>query len=212
MNRLIENTVFSGLVTACRLATWPTRISPSFVNPTTDGVTRLPSWLGMTTASPPSTTATTEFVVPRSMPITLAMPTSTSGHGFLSTVRPALASTNRRPRRRIEPAVAHARLAVRAPGMSLELPVQALLVTYRRSWRIRRRTRCHSGARHRRPCGRVARGKGFLRRFFDVVHGPWRAAADSVPPVTRFRGTEQSACDSEERLHRSRVTGQDARV
>src|SRR5437762_5480741 len=73
MNRLIENTVFSGFVIACRLATWPTRISPSFVNPTTEGVRRLPSWLAMTVGSPPSTTATTELVVPRSMPITFAM-------------------------------------------------------------------------------------------------------------------------------------------
>ena len=32
MNRLIEKTVFSGLVTACRLATWPTSRSPSLVN------------------------------------------------------------------------------------------------------------------------------------------------------------------------------------
>ena len=73
MNRLIEETVFSGLVTACRLAIWPTRISPSFVNATTDGVVRLPSWLGMTTGLSPSMTETTELVVPRSMPMTLAM-------------------------------------------------------------------------------------------------------------------------------------------
>src|SRR5881397_1418527 len=53
MNRLIENTVFSGLVIACRLATCPTRISPSFVNPTTDGVSRLPSWFAMTVGLPP---------------------------------------------------------------------------------------------------------------------------------------------------------------
>ena len=46
MNRLMENTVFSGFVMACRLATWPTRISPSFVKATTEGVRRLPSWFG----------------------------------------------------------------------------------------------------------------------------------------------------------------------
>src|SRR4051812_39753733 len=40
---------------------------------TTDGVVRAPSWLTMTTGCPPSMTATTEFVVPRSMPITFAM-------------------------------------------------------------------------------------------------------------------------------------------
>ena len=73
MNRLMENTVFSGFVTAWRLATWPTSRSPDLVNPTTDGVMRLPSGLVMTTGSPPSITATTEFVVPRSMPIILLM-------------------------------------------------------------------------------------------------------------------------------------------
>ena len=73
MNRLMENTVFSGFVMACRFATWPTRISPSLVKPTTDGVSRLPSWFAITVGLPPSTTATTEFVVPRSMPITFAM-------------------------------------------------------------------------------------------------------------------------------------------
>src|SRR6266498_166190 len=73
MNRLIENTVFSGFVIAWRLATCPTRISPSFVNPATEGVRRLPSWFAITVGFPPSTTATTELVVPRSMPITFAM-------------------------------------------------------------------------------------------------------------------------------------------
>ena len=38
-----------------------------------EGVVRLPSLLGMTTGSPPSITATHEFVVPRSIPITLPM-------------------------------------------------------------------------------------------------------------------------------------------
>jgi hypothetical protein len=71
MKRLIENTVFSGLVTACRFATWPTRRSPLLAKPTTDGVSRLPSGLVMTTGSPPSMTATTELVVPRSMPMIL---------------------------------------------------------------------------------------------------------------------------------------------
>ena len=71
MNRLIENTVFSGFVTACRLATWPTSRSPSFAIATTDGVIRAPSWLTMTAGWPPSMTATTELVVPRSIPITL---------------------------------------------------------------------------------------------------------------------------------------------
>src|SRR5215469_3660211 len=71
MKRLIEYTVFSGFVTACRLATCPTRRSPDLVMATTEGVVRVPSWLGITTGSPPCMTATTEFVVPRSIPIIL---------------------------------------------------------------------------------------------------------------------------------------------
>src|SRR5487761_51323 len=54
-----------------RFATCPTRRSPDFVIPTTDGVVRAPSWLGMTADSPPCITATTEFVVPRSIPMIL---------------------------------------------------------------------------------------------------------------------------------------------
>src|SRR5262245_10311354 len=73
MNRLIEKTVFSGFVTAWRFATCPTRRSPVFVNATTDGVNRPPSGLVMTTGSPPSITATTELVVPRSIPMILLM-------------------------------------------------------------------------------------------------------------------------------------------
>src|SRR6188474_817566 len=71
MKRLIEKTVLPGFVTACRLATWPTRRSPVLMNATTDGVNRPPSGLVMTTGSPPSMTATTDLVVPRSMPMIL---------------------------------------------------------------------------------------------------------------------------------------------
>src|SRR5208283_4321560 len=71
MNRLIEYTVFSVFVTAWRFATCPTRRSPVFVIATTEGVVRPPSWLGITTGSPPCITATTEFVVPRSIPMIL---------------------------------------------------------------------------------------------------------------------------------------------
>src|SRR4028119_1316145 len=71
MNRLIEKTVFFGLVMACRLATCPTRRSPLLAKPTTDGVVRFPSALGMTFASLPSITATTLLVVPRSIPMIL---------------------------------------------------------------------------------------------------------------------------------------------
>src|SRR5438034_5281449 len=64
--------VFSGLVIACRFATWPTRRSPLLVNATTDGVIRPPSAFGMMVGSPPSMYAAAEFVVPRSMPMTFA--------------------------------------------------------------------------------------------------------------------------------------------
>jgi hypothetical protein len=68
----MAKTVFSGLVTACRLAGMPTRTWPSFVKATIDGVVRIPSAFSITLAWPPSITATQEFVVPRSMPITFA--------------------------------------------------------------------------------------------------------------------------------------------
>src|SRR5262245_344126 len=79
----------SGLRIDCRLATCPTRRCPSGVNATTDGVTRPPSALGTTSARPPSIAATTEFVVPRSIPTAFAMSTSSTrtryaapdGHG-----------------------------------------------------------------------------------------------------------------------------------
>src|SRR3954462_7602955 len=73
MKRLIEKTVFAGFVTAWRLATVPTRRSPPCVKATTDGVVRPPSAFSMTVGSPPSRTAMHEFVVPRSMPMVLAM-------------------------------------------------------------------------------------------------------------------------------------------
>src|SRR6266581_2933191 len=73
MNRLIEYTVFSGLTAAWRRASWPTRRSPDFVKATTDGVVRPPSAFGITTGSPASMTAITEFVVPRSMPTVFAI-------------------------------------------------------------------------------------------------------------------------------------------
>src|ERR1700761_9083541 len=73
MWRFTERMVRSGLVMACRLATSPTSTSPVLEKPTTDGVVRPPSALGMTTGSPPSRTATTELVVPRSIPTALAI-------------------------------------------------------------------------------------------------------------------------------------------
>src|SRR6478672_5236253 len=65
--------VLAGFVTAWRLASWPTRRSPVFVKATTDGTVRPPSAEAMTVGSPPSMTATTLFVVPRSMPMILPM-------------------------------------------------------------------------------------------------------------------------------------------
>ena len=73
ISRLIAKMVRSGLVTACRLAGWPTRRSPSSVNATIDGVVRAPSEFSITLGVEPSMTATHELVVPRSMPITFAI-------------------------------------------------------------------------------------------------------------------------------------------
>ncbi len=73
MKRLIEKIVFSGFITAWRLATVPTRRSPPSVKATTDGVVRPPSEFSSTVGSPPSRMATHELVVPRSIPIVLAI-------------------------------------------------------------------------------------------------------------------------------------------
>src|ERR1700733_15940749 len=71
--RFTDRMVRSGLVMAWRLATSPTRTSPDLEKPTTDGVVRPPSALGMTVGSPASSTLTTELVVPRSMPTALGI-------------------------------------------------------------------------------------------------------------------------------------------
>jgi hypothetical protein len=65
--------VFSGLTMAWRLAGAPMSRSPVLVKPTTEGHSRPPSAVGITTGSPPSNTATTEFVVPKSIPTTFAI-------------------------------------------------------------------------------------------------------------------------------------------
>jgi hypothetical protein len=65
--------VFWGLVTAWRLADWPTSTSPSLVKATIDGVVRSPSLFSITFQLPPSMTATQELVVPRSIPMILPM-------------------------------------------------------------------------------------------------------------------------------------------
>ena len=71
MWRLMELMVFNGLVIAWRFATFPTSLSPSLENPTTDGVVLNPSAFAITIGLPPSITARQELVVPRSIPITL---------------------------------------------------------------------------------------------------------------------------------------------
>src|SRR5882724_3023472 len=78
MKRLMEKIVFCGFVTCWRLAGAPTSRWPSFAKATTDGVVRPPSRFGITVGSPPSSTAIHELVVPRSMPIVLAMLLKTS--------------------------------------------------------------------------------------------------------------------------------------
>src|SRR5881396_2650294 len=73
MRRFTAKKVRSGLVTAWRLAGWPMRRSPSSVIATIEGVVRMPSEFSMTLAFLPSITATHEFVVPRSIPMTFPM-------------------------------------------------------------------------------------------------------------------------------------------
>src|SRR5471032_1640513 len=68
MKRLTEKIVFLELVTAWRLAAWPTRRSPLLVKATTEGVVRAPSEFSRTTGSPFSMMAMQELVVPKSMP------------------------------------------------------------------------------------------------------------------------------------------------
>ncbi len=67
----IDAIVLSGFVIACLFAVSPTNLSPLFVKATMDGVVLFPSAFGITTGSPPSKTETHEFVVPKSIPITL---------------------------------------------------------------------------------------------------------------------------------------------
>src|SRR3954468_16875473 len=69
ISRLTAYTVFEALVTAWRFAICPTRRSPLSVKPTTLGVVRPPSLLGTICTVPPSSTATQQLVVPKSIPI-----------------------------------------------------------------------------------------------------------------------------------------------
>src|SRR6056300_1547772 len=68
----MANSVFSGFVTACLLAGWPTNLSLSVI-PTIDGVVLAPSLFSMIFGALPSITETHELVVPKSIPITLAI-------------------------------------------------------------------------------------------------------------------------------------------
>src|SRR5512135_1182430 len=70
MKRLMEKMVFCALMMAWLRATRPTRRSWFLLTATTDGTSRSPSADEITTGSPACITATTELVVPRSMPMT----------------------------------------------------------------------------------------------------------------------------------------------
>src|SRR5687768_15753629 len=75
MNRLMDDTVFFGLVMAWRFAGSPTLRSPFPLSkkPTIDGVVLRPSLLAITTGSLPSITATQLLVVPKSIPMIFPM-------------------------------------------------------------------------------------------------------------------------------------------
>src|SRR3984957_3436349 len=111
MCRLIELIVRSGLVIAWRLVGCPCRGWPVFVNATTEGVVREPSALGITVGCVPSITATTELVVPRSMPTVLAMKLLTSFYEFPTRLDQLNRQLRSRPRLR----------ALRAAGGALPL-------------------------------------------------------------------------------------------
>src|SRR5438270_6421771 len=116
--------VFSGLVTAWRLAGWPTSRSLSSVKATIEGVVRMPSAFSMTFGAAPSITATQELVVPRSMPMTLPI-------GFLSFL-----ATAGRPGPDGLRAEGHARgheNLVRPPEITHQTPPPPRSTSYRRA-------------------------------------------------------------------------------
>ena len=71
MKRLMLYIVRVGFIIACLLAGSPTFISLLSVKATIEGVVLRPSLLAITMGSLPSTTATHELVVPKSIPIIL---------------------------------------------------------------------------------------------------------------------------------------------
>jgi len=81
---LTAKIVFVGLVTAWRFAGMPTRVSPLLANATIEGVVRVPSAFSMTFGVPPSMMATQEFVVPRSMPMTLLAMSASGAASYCS--------------------------------------------------------------------------------------------------------------------------------
>src|SRR5438093_7113235 len=102
-------TVLSGFRTAWRFAGSPTRI-PSFVKATTDGNIfppyALPSALGMIRGVPPSMYAASGWVVPRSIPMILAICfTSVLDDDDLSGTQDAIVETEALPHDRLHGAV-----------------------------------------------------------------------------------------------------------
>src|SRR3954465_15044938 len=87
MCRLTLRMVRSTLVTAWFLADGPTRTWPFLAKATTEGVVREPSEFAITVGSPPSRTATTELVVPRSIPTARVMEGLSSTAGGVVLVR-----------------------------------------------------------------------------------------------------------------------------
>ena len=71
INLLTAKIVFSGFVTACLFAGCPISFSSFSVKATTEGVVLAPSAFSKTFACVPSIMETHEFVVPKSIPITL---------------------------------------------------------------------------------------------------------------------------------------------
>src|SRR5256712_11952058 len=107
-------TVLSGFRTACRFAGSPTRI-PSFVKATTDGNIfppyALPSALGIIRGVPPSMYAASELVVPRSIPMILAIRfTSVLDNNNLSGTPAAIGVPLRHPHDLLDGAVLHLRI------------------------------------------------------------------------------------------------------
>src|SRR6202162_87284 len=101
ISRLIAKMVRSGLVTAWRLAGWPTRRSPASVNATIEGVVFRPSVFSMILGVLSSLTAARELVVPRSMPMTLPILSIL----VLSADRPGPCGTRKKRRAGLPPAL-----------------------------------------------------------------------------------------------------------